>query len=208
MNKSCLMGVVCAFLLVSSSSISAAIVKYKIEGTVGAIDTPLLGGPVNVGDIVTGSFLAETNSTNQGPSFISYTTSDLILNIGNSYTVTSPEGYIYVHLSSFSDRIQIDFTQGLGLTGPTINGTWSPDYFNSQYIVDGDDYSPNSLPSVIDVSQPYIGIHSSNLRFNVDDNVEFYFNLTEITAVPIPATALLFGSGLLGLIGIARKKAA
>ena len=43
------------------------------------------------------------------------------------------------------------------------------------------------------------------------DNATLQFNsapMLTITAVPLPAAAWLFGSGLLGLIGMARKKAA
>ena len=34
------------------------------------------------------------------------------------------------------------------------------------------------------------------------------FSITEVSAVPVPAAVWLFGSGLLGLIGIARRRAA
>lgn len=40
------------------------------------------------------------------------------------------------------------------------------------------------------------------------DNCEFYISKIEFSAVPVPAAAWLFGSGLLGLIGVARRKAA
>jgi len=41
-------------------------------------------------------------------------------------------------------------------------------------------------------------------------NVEYAFDNFSITAstVPIPAAVWLFGSGLLGMIGVARKKVA
>jgi PEP-CTERM motif len=207
MKKLHLLDAFLLFLVVASGSASASLVEYQIHGTVGVVDTPLQGGAVNVGDVVTGSFSAEANSVNDGPGFIVYSTSDLVLNIGNDYTVTSPEGYIYV-FTGVNGRIQIDFTQGLGLAGPAINGSWVPDYFDSQYNVNSNDYSTSSLPSVIDVSQPYIGIDSSNLRFNVDDSAEIKFSLTQISAVPLPATVWLFGSGLLGFIGAARQEKA
>lgn len=34
------------------------------------------------------------------------------------------------------------------------------------------------------------------------------FSVTEVTAVPVPAAVWLFGSGLLGLVGVARRKKA
>lgn len=55
------------------------------------------------------------------------------------------------------------------------------------------------------------GIYQLADNFGFTDNqnsvLSYTFNLN-VTAVPIPASAWLFGSGLLGLIGIARKKAA
>lgn len=40
------------------------------------------------------------------------------------------------------------------------------------------------------------------------DNTAYAFNLTGLSTVPVPAAVWLFGSGLLGLIGVARRKAA
>ena len=39
-------------------------------------------------------------------------------------------------------------------------------------------------------------------------NITFSWSATSATVVPVPAAAWLFGSGLLGLVGIARKKSA
>jgi hypothetical protein len=37
-------------------------------------------------------------------------------------------------------------------------------------------------------------------------NRPFYFKLSSASIVPFPAAAWLFGSGLIGLIGVARRK--
>jgi len=40
----------------------------------------------------------------------------------------------------------------------------------------------------------------------VSNNLQFYITSIDVTAVPVPAAVWLFGSGLLGLAGIARRK--
>ncbi len=40
----------------------------------------------------------------------------------------------------------------------------------------------------------------------VSNNQQFYINTLDVTAVPVPAAAWLFGSGLIGLVGIARRR--
>ena len=42
----------------------------------------------------------------------------------------------------------------------------------------------------------------------VSNNQQFYINTLDVTAVPVPAAAWLFGSGLIGLVGIARRRVA
>jgi len=42
---------------------------------------------------------------------------------------------------------------------------------------------------------------------NPDSREEFYINTLEVSAVPLPAAAWLFGSALLGLFGFSRRKA-
>ncbi|MGB5717302.1 MAG: VPLPA-CTERM sorting domain-containing protein, partial [Gammaproteobacteria bacterium] len=78
-----------------------------------------------------------------------------------------------------------------------------------------DGTNPSSFPEgVIEVA--FSGLASYALfDFNADfgryiiDNFEGTFGSTEdINPVPIPAAAWLFGSGLLGLVGMARRKRA
>ena len=41
----------------------------------------------------------------------------------------------------------------------------------------------------------------------VSNDQQFYINTLEVTAVPVPAAVWLFGTGLIGLVGVARRKA-
>ena len=198
-----------ASLLTVSGTSSAQLVEYRYQGFVSEVSTPLEGGGVAVGDAVTGSFFIETNATNESPfgngTLISYGTSSLVLYIGDSYSVSAPAGYIYLFRDlTYGSRIQIDFTSGFGLSGDSVNSTWVPEYFSSQYYLNGTPFTSTSVPAVFDVSDPWY----SYLRFNVDDSVAYTFNTTSISAVPVPPAIWLFGSGLLGLIGMAKRRVA
>jgi len=46
----------------------------------------------------------------------------------------------------------------------------------------------------------------SNINTNTTNPYQFYIETMDVTAVPVPAAAWLFASGLLGLVGIARRK--
>ena len=45
-------------------------------------------------------------------------------------------------------------------------------------------------------------------EFDLDDAIAIDFSELNMTAVPIPTAVFLFGSGLMGMIGIARRKKA
>ncbi len=52
-------------------------------------------------------------------------------------------------------------------------------------------------------SKAFIGINRLGFRVNVDDNVD---DSLTVSQVPIPAAAWLFGSGLIGLVAVSRRR--
>ena len=68
-------------------------------------------------------------------------------------------------------------------------------------------YSGDSFADIGTVSIAMAGIHRIEIDF--DDTNEFGYFLDNVNfnpVVPVPAAAWLFGSGLIGLIGVARRK--
>jgi len=51
------------------------------------------------------------------------------------------------------------------------------------------------------IDGPFVGL---NVNFDIGSGHSL--TLTNISSVPVPAAVWLFGSGLLGLIGVARRK--
>ena len=100
--------------------------------------------------------------------------------------------------SLYAEQIRVVGTYG---GGGTVTADFTLDWFQ-----DGDDagndfqtfFLPSSFTGLSSVTFSGIGVNSTD-----------YFSLDNVvlnSAVPVPAAAWLFGSGLIGLIGIARRK--
>jgi len=84
-------------------------------------------------------------------------------------------------------------------TGPFSN-IMSGDYWTLQYINSGSSISAEGVFNTVTGSTGIESTTQSNFAWAVADGDIF------ASAVPIPAAAWLFGSGLIGLIGFARKR--
>lgn len=202
-----------ASTLFLSTGVNAATVQVQFTGSIDHVSTELLGGPVNVNDSFIWTFDVDTAPINSGSDTSNYWISNLVLNIGNNYNVSGGSNIGDVLIannwpSSAFDMFQVGNYQVLGMTGPTVNNVWNPDSLAGRIRFDGDYFSSTSLPNTLDMTQAIPALTSMKLRFNVDDSVYYGLDITSasISTVPVPATVWLFGSGLIGLIGIARRK--
>jgi hypothetical protein len=97
----------------------------------------------------------------------------------------------------------------------TVADTWSADSFNSTYNFGLTLYSlDTSLYSGLDFQSVPPALNTTDFAIFYIEEVDSQDNtiflatgiISSITAVPIPGAFWLFGSGLLGLIGIARRR--
>lgn len=58
------------------------------------------------------------------------------------------------------------------------------------------------------VEKWFAGSNQWDISFTGSPTLNLTVDIIDVTAVPVPATAWLFGSGLLGLVGIARRRTA
>ena len=202
-----------AFLLVFAGVANAVLVTSLPEGTV--VSIPNLGswgtGPQTFDGIVWTS----TNSEHNYGSVFGSTTS---YGFGSNGTWYSPFGP-YVGLNSPSDTMTFTFTTPVSGVGGFMN--YAP---NSNYgipVISAYDSSNNLIESyTLNWNFNNYGASNSGFfyGFSEDSATIKYFtlsnsfiaitNLTTTTSapVPIPGALVLFGSGLLGLVGIGRKK--
>ena len=73
-------------------------------------------------------------------------------------------------------------------------------------IIDGGSATTYSLMNIFTMDLTGTTFEFLNLNATDTDDFRFYISVMEVTAVPVPAAVWLFGSGLLGLAGIARRR--
>jgi hypothetical protein len=169
-------------LSLSGGAAHAALMNFTLTGTVNL--PPDSGNLFNLNDgdtvSVVGSFDGSVLTSGTGTVLFDK------LNPGNTFKVTAGD-------FSFTEMNDIDYTTG-GTPSLTLTS--------------------GSLPGFDFVAD--IGVlgffNSQGGVFNGDDDefgiIAGTWTRFEMTVVPVPAAVWLFGSGLLGLVGIARRKAA
>ena len=114
---------------------------------------------------------------------------------------------------TYNEQLRLDFDQTVTLSEITfVNGNHGTAFEGVfELAVDGGPATTYNLthlfPTTLtgqtfDFINPNIAGGS-----NVSNNYQFYISTVSISAVPVPAAAWLFGSGLLGLAGVARRRA-
>ena len=202
-----------ASTLLLSGPAQAAVVGDSVEGSmyttstlssvVTQFDSPVVVDNTGLPEF-TGNFHYEYNTTS-GPVIYEF---DLMLDIGDNYfefwmQPTNDWG-VTGSFSSSGTIFTVQITD-IDASGP-IEDVWFDAYYDVQ------EYDEWGSP--VEQWDPTWGSFSWNdntawFAFHgaTSSGEHFRYNFTEGAAVvPIPATAWLFGSGLIGLIGVARRK--
>lgn len=141
--------------------------------------------------------------------------SDFVGNVG-SYTFSAASGSTLVANSNAGDGVNDGVFNLFGTVGGNVQGSgfngFSIGGFNllsvNIYSVAGVDYlTSQALPAHLSTSSSINGIR---LTFENDDHNQrtAVFVGPQLSSVPVPAAAWLFGSGLIGLLGVnARRRA-
>jgi hypothetical protein len=156
---------------------------YQFTGRVTTV-APVLSSRFTVGDPVRGFVTIETTPTIDRPGARSYPASNLMVNFGSSYTVTSAAAQLQVYDNVGVDRFLLDCSSQLGLMAPTVNGH-VPDYFTLDIV-----YPKSGISSTNLLPQFPLGGGFPNLRFDVNDSIEVNYRLIDFSAVPEPSAAM------------------
>jgi hypothetical protein len=229
MKKSCLLAVVLALNLLSVSAVNASIVLFEWGVNIdGAVSFPSLGDPVPSGvnvagfDDNTGLGVISVTITGAGShtfdAFFDHDIIDELVNTyfnetgaatgivaaGQSWEIDEP-GFINGDIFENFQASVLDNSINNSIHGNTV----FPDDVS---MAMGWDFALAAgeqayIDILLGLSAPSSGFFLTHT--DPDSNLSFYLSSTiNISQVPIPAAVWLFGSGLIGLVGIAGKKAA
>ena len=190
-------------LLLSGNAAQAALVTYSFTGGVSTLNGALLP-TVNLMSPVSGTFQFDNATVGVGGNYPGAVT-NMSLNIGG-YTSSFASGANAVTIfnqidlggSVIGDRWRLV----TGATGGSING-YSPFRFDLNLDQEG-----GSAFSNVDLQSPpsFGSLTGSRWRLifeNADGNlVRVQGALNSLTAVPLPAAVILFGAGLISLVGL------
>lgn len=223
MNKSRLLGALCAsvFSFITTSS-HATLITFGFAGTVSSISdvTNALGGSVDVGTVFSGQYNFESTTVGTcSPICTSYfpaVTSATVTIGGNKFdrsglnsTITVADGAMFA--SSSGIIVQADIYQVvIPLFTEFAFSITLVDSFNTAF----NDMTLPLVPPDIAKFDP-----QNNMLLGMPHQFEIHEQvpsgtigiagiITSIYSVPVPAAVWLFGSGLLGLVCLAKRKKA
>jgi hypothetical protein len=221
MKKPSLLGAACTILtaITLSNSVHAATVNFVLDGTLildyGSDDYNLDGADISW------TFSYDTTTTANGPAstnpgIATYATYDALLasvsitNRPNSAAdindlALDTIGYLSTTnaLSPYVDSL--DTATGNFSGGGDIAGLYYGDFV---FEFADENYFPGTSGAALPLLSGEDDSDIVNTLTPVIEDGFFTGYSMQTTAVPIPAAAWLFGSGLLGLVGIARRKKA
>ena len=191
-----------------SASVSAATVSYQFTGIVTGVAPALIGG-FDIDEILVGRFDIDTSGTQQVIGTI-YQATNLTISIGGNYVLTGTSGSMIVtndmDLGGTSlDGVTVYFNNSSAPTvfGEPVNGAF-PGYFDIQLDWFGNGpLSTQALPFIVPVDTGELD--RSNINFP-SDSERLSYKLTSMSAVPVPAAIWLFATGLIGLLGVTRRR--
>ncbi|HEV8621047.1 MAG TPA: hypothetical protein VGQ79_08485 [Nitrospiraceae bacterium] len=190
-------------LLLSGNAAYAALVTYSFTGSVSNVNGPLTP-TVNMMSPVSGTFEFD-NSPAVGGTY-NGVVSNLTLNIGG-YTSTFAPGANSVSVfqaiplggGMTGDRWQLV----TAATGSAING-YSPFRFDLNLDKEGSLFANTNMQNPPSLGNPdfLTGARWRLLFENSDGVLRVQGALASLTAVPLPAAVILFGAGLISLVGL------
>jgi len=212
-------------LLFTTNITNASIVSINYSGNVGSITGNVSLAPVNIGEPLSGNITIDTTeliSMSGDASHKEYIYGGLItygaIETVNNGTLGSNAAYVVIDnnivlssslviddyvIGGFSDDLVWDDDQGRPVSGTQFALRLA---FPSSSF-DGTDLNFNTLlatPNPIHTEIWMAGYNAFGQTYEVLASLDMNYTISE---VPVPAAIWLFGSGLIGLVGLARRKA-
>lgn len=198
------------FMLFSAPA-SAALIRVDFGGSLTEVDATL-ANTFAIGNSFSGSYLFDSDAIDTGNTAGGGTYAAMNYSVTiNGYSATASQGEIETSLPSNGGDTYLSRSRG-SVVGGTVDGKFP---ISSVLILQDNDKNiiqPDILPVTLDLDEFETQLFAFGFgdTANGDNNRELIGSLTSLsfTPVPVPAAVWLMGSGLLGLLGIARRKRA
>lgn len=194
------LGVAVGLLLSSGfamSSAMAASITYNFSGDVTGVN-PLLASQFNTSQRMSGSMTVNTTDTNPNANLGSYNIQDFRVMIGNYTATMGTSGVVDVRNGPAFDFLAVTVNSPVG---NNVNFL-APREFDALLFgpnnIFTSDALPNPAPSIASFTFPEFRLFFGPQGAGASVSGA----LTSLTAVPLPASVILFGVGLVALIGL------
>ena len=185
MKKSRLLGAICACITFISTSVSAVTINDFTDGYAVGNWTSITQGDSSI-------------DTSGAPSSISLTSSNDVSGLANTdFTIAAlGDGTVSFDWS----YVSVDFNPDFDPFGYLLNGTFI------QVTDDGGSLSQSGFVSFAVLTGQVFGFRQLSTDSDFGAATTTVSDFSAPSAIPVPAAVWLFGSGLIGLVGIARRK--
>jgi hypothetical protein len=184
----------------------ATLVTYNFTGAVGEVSTPLFSA-LNAGQTLTGSFtfdnaIADSKTGSASTGRYNDAITSFNVNLGVWSASLGSEGSHNNNVIKIGNGSSDTFEVRAPLSGDGV-GSYEPLYFrltlkDPSGTVFGDDSLPSTGPSLSSFASDRFRI-----VFTSETGIaKVRGNLTSLTAVPLPASVIMFGAGLIALVGL------
>ena len=188
-------------LLLSGNTVQAASVTYSFTGNVGNV-APVLSGTFNNTQTMLGSITLNMSDSNGNNRIGSYTVTDFNLNIGTYNATMGATGEVVI-------RDRVPPAAALDTVSANVNADGPMVNFLGLRLFDVDLRGPSNTFSgdALPMTPPSISSFTNFNRFRlvfgpVGMQRVVSGTLATLTAVPLPAAVILFGAGLVALVGL------
>lgn len=193
---------------VAVDSVMAAIVTYNFTGTVTNVGGNVSSGPFTAGppaSTMTGTMTVNTLDGNGNPNLGSYQIQSLTITIGGYKASVGPTGTVNIQNGiPGNDRFEVSTPAQPGnLSGPIVNSL-APRLFTINLRGPSSVLTSDALPTTVPSISSFTTANRFRLQFGPTSGVASSVRgvVDTLTAVPLPAGVILFGVGLVALIGL------
>jgi hypothetical protein len=180
----------------------AASIQYSFTGDVDRV-APRLSSTFNTTQLMSGLVTVDTSGTIGHPGIGTYTITNFSLDIGGYHATMGPSGQVQIvdRLNGL-DRFNVTVNNPNGPSVHVIHpvATFTPSVFDIHLRGPASIFSSDALPTTPSISA-FTNFNQWRLVFGPNGKV-VAGTVTALTAVPLPAAVILFGAGLVALVGL------